>query len=100
MRTWMFSLVHLALVVFFAAGCRDGKTSTNRSNPASGAPVPREIDLSRLADADQAIDRAVAQGDIPGAVLVIGSRNGTLYRKAYGSRSLQPQREPMTADAI
>ena len=49
---------------------------------------------------DAIIDEAVQSGLIPGAVLVIGHNGQVIYRRAYGSRSLIPQREPMTIDTI
>ena len=49
---------------------------------------------------DAAIEQAVAQGRIPGAVLLVGHRGEVVYRKAYGSRALLPVREPMTVDTI
>ena len=49
---------------------------------------------------DQAINDAVNRGEIPGAVLVVGHNGQVIYRKAYGYRSLVPQREPMTLDTI
>jgi uncharacterized protein YbbC (DUF1343 family)/CubicO group peptidase (beta-lactamase class C family) len=49
---------------------------------------------------DAAIDQAVRDGLIPGAVLIVGHDGKILHRKAYGSRALVPQREPMTIDTI
>ena len=49
---------------------------------------------------DAAIEQAVAQGRIPGAVLLVGHGGEVVYRKAYGSRALLPVREPMTVDTI
>ena len=48
----------------------------------------------------RAIDQAVRDGLIPGAVLIVGHDGNILHRKAYGSRALVPQREPMTLDTI
>jgi uncharacterized protein YbbC (DUF1343 family)/CubicO group peptidase (beta-lactamase class C family) len=53
-----------------------------------------------LSPADAIIDEAVTTGLIPGAVLIVGHNGQVIYRKAYGSRSLVPQREPMTVDTI
>jgi uncharacterized protein YbbC (DUF1343 family)/CubicO group peptidase (beta-lactamase class C family) len=58
------------------------------------APTPS------FAHVDAIIDHAVAEGNIPGAVLVIGHNGKVIHRKAYGSRSLEPTREPMTVDTI
>ncbi|MGA8028890.1 MAG: exo-beta-N-acetylmuramidase NamZ domain-containing protein [Bryobacteraceae bacterium] len=49
---------------------------------------------------DAIINDAVQTGLIPGAVLVIGHNGQVVYRNAYGSRALIPQREAMTADTI
>ena len=37
---------------------------------------------------------------IPGAVVVIGHDGRVVYRKAFGWRSLEPAREPMTVDTV
>jgi len=49
---------------------------------------------------DEAIDQAVRDGLIPGAVLIVGHDGKILHRKAYGSRALVPEREAMTVDTI
>ena len=36
----------------------------------------------------------------PGAVVLVGHDGKVVFRKAYGSRSLEPTHEPMTADTI
>jgi len=54
----------------------------------------------KLSAVDSTIERAIADGNIPGAVLVVGHDGAVVYRKAYGERSLEPRREPMTLDTI
>src|SRR5580698_2077777 len=49
---------------------------------------------------DDAVDQAVREGLIPGAVLIVGHDGKILHRKAYGSRALVPQREEMTLNTI
>ncbi|HZS49527.1 MAG TPA: serine hydrolase domain-containing protein, partial [Bryobacterales bacterium] len=49
---------------------------------------------------DEIVEQAINQNEIPGAVLVVGHKGKVLHRKAYGSRSLEPSREPMTVDTI
>ena len=49
---------------------------------------------------DAAIDQAVHDGLIPGAVLIAGQNGKILHRKAYGDRAIVPAREPMTVDTI
>src|SRR5580658_2957902 len=56
--------------------------------------------FSGSAAVDQQMERAVQDGLIPGAVVVIGHNGQIVYRKAYGSRALIPHREPMTLDTM
>src|ERR1700728_2408233 len=49
---------------------------------------------------DPIMEQAVADGQIPGGVLLVGHDGRVIYRKAFGNRSLEPTREPMTEDMI
>jgi uncharacterized protein YbbC (DUF1343 family)/CubicO group peptidase (beta-lactamase class C family) len=49
---------------------------------------------------DQAINQAISQGKLPGAVLLIGHNGNVVYRKAYGHRALVPHPEDMTLDTV
>jgi uncharacterized protein YbbC (DUF1343 family) len=49
---------------------------------------------------DNAVDQAVREDRMPGAVVLIGHDGKVVYRKAYGSRALLPAKEPMTVDTI
>jgi len=49
---------------------------------------------------DQAVEQAIQEGRIPGAVLLIGHQGRVVYRKAYGKRALVPTAEAMTVDTI
>ncbi len=55
---------------------------------------------SRLGVLDSIMDDAIAQRQIPGAVLIVGHDGRVVYRKAYGSRALEPRREAMTLDTV
>ncbi len=54
----------------------------------------------RLSSVDAVIEQAIHDGNIPGAVLLVGHNGHVIYRKAYGNRALEPRREPMTLDTI
>ena len=54
----------------------------------------------RMSGVDSIIEQAISDHNIPGAVLIVGHNGSVLYRKAYGSRSLEPKREVMTVDTI
>ena len=49
---------------------------------------------------DLLMQQAVARGNIPGGVVLIGHNGKVVYRKAFGSRSLEPTHEAMTVDTI
>jgi uncharacterized protein YbbC (DUF1343 family)/CubicO group peptidase (beta-lactamase class C family) len=49
---------------------------------------------------DRAIDEAIAQGKLPGAVLIIGHGGQIVYQKVYGRRATVPVAETMTADTV
>lgn len=69
--------------------------------PATAPAAPRGLaDPAKLPEIDRAIDEAIARGDVPGAVLVIGRSDGMLYRKAYGNRAVRPEAVPMTVDTV
>jgi uncharacterized protein YbbC (DUF1343 family)/CubicO group peptidase (beta-lactamase class C family) len=51
-------------------------------------------------DLDAAIEKAIADKQIPGAVLLAGRGVQILHYKAYGYRSLEPRKEKMTLDTI
>ncbi len=53
-----------------------------------------------LHSVDAVIEQAIRDGNIPGAVLLVGHNGHVIYRKAYGNRALEPRREPMTLDTI
>ncbi len=55
---------------------------------------------SRLVILDPIIDDAIAQRQIPGAVLIVGHDGRVVYRKVYGSRAIEPRREAMTFDTV
>ncbi len=54
----------------------------------------------RFAPVDAAIRNAILQQLIPGAVVIVGHDGKVVYRKAFGSRSVDPVIEPMTVDTI
>ena len=63
--------------------------------PAAAPAQP--LDWTAL---DEAARDAIAAGDLPGAVIVVGQADRILYRKAFGSRALTPAVEPMTLDTV
>jgi len=64
----------------------------------SGLAVPPPaLNWSKL---DAIVNRSIAAGEIPGAVVLIGHNDKIVYRKAFGDRAVLPRREKMTTDTI
>ncbi|MGC1371220.1 MAG: serine hydrolase [Candidatus Sulfotelmatobacter sp.] len=66
----------------------------------ANAAAPPKTNPVRLQAVDAVIDLAIHDGKIPGAVLIVGHDGRVIYRKAYGSRALEPRHEPMTVNTI
>jgi uncharacterized protein YbbC (DUF1343 family)/CubicO group peptidase (beta-lactamase class C family) len=71
----------------------------------SPGPTPRSrgagpIGAGKLAAIAPVIERAVREGKMPGAVVLIGHNGRVVYRRAFGYRALVPRRLPMRVDTI
>lgn len=49
---------------------------------------------------DEVVQQGIERGDCPGAVILVLHEGNVVFRKAYGSRSLQPTRTPMSVDTV
>jgi uncharacterized protein YbbC (DUF1343 family) len=87
-----FCIVALLTFAFVTAGFSAEAVAGSQASTAKPDVV--------LGNVDSVINQAISEGNIPGAVLVIGHSGKIVYRKAYGSRALEPRREPMTLDTI
>lgn len=64
------------------------------------APESVSMDSKRLENADRAIEKAITDKEIPGAVLAV-VRNGKMaYLKAYGRKQLSPKKEKMDVNTV
>jgi uncharacterized protein YbbC (DUF1343 family)/CubicO group peptidase (beta-lactamase class C family) len=92
----MYRVVVTCVLAFFLwSSCLFGQS------PASEvAPEAVGMSSSALAEIDRAVETEIARGQTPGAVVVVGRRGRTVFHRAYGSRALEPTREPMTPDTI
>ncbi len=73
------------------------KTLTCLSLLALSLPAQPGFPSERL---DALIEQAVAEDQIPGAVLLVGRPGRILHFKAYGRRAVEPEPEAMTPDTI
>jgi uncharacterized protein YbbC (DUF1343 family)/CubicO group peptidase (beta-lactamase class C family) len=69
-----------------------------RSPALAAGPLPPS--LGKLNVLDTIVRDAIQDGQIPGAVLLVWHNGSVVYRKAFGHRSLEPRRAPMTVDTI
>ena len=86
----------VSLLVFVCGSVAEAVVQGGFSRVASASSA----EPVRLGAVDSIIQQAIADHNIPGAVLVVGHDGKIVYRKAYGARSLEPRRELMTVDTI
>src|SRR5580698_1904904 len=98
-RRWLAACL-LAWVISCAVNRAVAASDVDASGPVPSSTASAAANPVRLAGVDAVIGQAIADGSIPGAVLVVGHNGAVIYRKAYGSRALEPRREPMTLDTI
>src|SRR5215471_7316178 len=67
---------------------------------SSGAQAAAGMSAERLAQMDAIIQTAIEKKELPGAVVLVARHGKIVWRKAYGSRALEPQPEAMTTDTI
>src|SRR5438067_2746561 len=66
----------------------------------SSLPSSQGFSAERLARMDAVIQASIEKKELPGAVVLVGRHGKVVWRKAYGARALEPQREAMTTDTI
>jgi uncharacterized protein YbbC (DUF1343 family)/CubicO group peptidase (beta-lactamase class C family) len=68
---------------------------------AAGTPaLTQQTESQSLAVLDPVVEAAIQNHEVPGAVLLVGHDGQVIYRKAFGTRSVDPTRTPMTVDTI
>jgi uncharacterized protein YbbC (DUF1343 family)/CubicO group peptidase (beta-lactamase class C family) len=63
-------------------------------------PSSVAVSAEKLTAIDGEVEREIERRQLPGAVVLVARNGGVVWRKAYGSRALEPAREAMTADTI
>lgn len=66
---------------------------------ADAAP-PEAGDDPAFAALTAPIEREITAGKLPGCVVAVGRHDKLFFLKAYGSRSLLPEKTPMTVDTV
>lgn len=88
----------LAFLVFALAAALSPISGAQTKAPHTQAVATNE--QPSLSGIDELMNDAVARGAIPGGVVLVGHDGHIVYRKAFGMRSLEPNKEPMTVDTI
>ena len=88
------ALVVVALLLFLS-----GTVGAQKSSAPSAAlgSAPRVEGLNRI---DDLVREAMAAQLTPGAVVIVGKSDQTLYEKSFGLRATVPAEEPMTLDTV
>ena len=96
------SFIHLLVLLMAVVLAAVPASSAEVTPPASAATKSSTTAANpvKLPAVDSIIQQAVTDGNIPGAVLVVGHNGRVVYRKAYGERALDPKHEHMTLDTI
>ena len=84
-----------ALLCFALAVSCSHRTGLKHSSPESQGMNPERLDLI-----DSAVNDAIAQKVIPGAVISVVRNGRIVFLRAYGNKSLVPEVEPMTEETM
>lgn len=58
------------------------------------------MDLAMESRIEHVVARSMERGDMAGCVVLVGRRQGIVFERAYGNRSVEPDLEPMTIDTV
>lgn len=84
-----YAIAFVAMVLCFHANGAGAQSATE--DPGNS---------ERFEKVDAIVEKAAAEGNVPGAVLLIGHGGKVVHEKAFGWRALEPERERMTTDTI
>jgi uncharacterized protein YbbC (DUF1343 family)/CubicO group peptidase (beta-lactamase class C family) len=66
----------------------------------AGAVAGGSMNLAHLQGIDRAVETAIRESKLPGAVVLVGRGRETPYLKAFGRKALEPSAEAMTVDTV
>lgn len=90
------SCILLCFVLALAATA-SGSTFAQKQVPSTGLS---NSSVNSFRNLDSIVEQAIREGQVPGAVLLVWHNGEVVYRKAFGYRSLEPRRAPMSTDTI
>ena len=80
--------------MFFVASAAVAETPAKIGFAAAGMIADLEGRVDAL------VSESIARNDMPGCVVLVGRRSGIAFEKAYGDRSVEPERASMTVDTV
>src|SRR5919112_3308016 len=75
-------------------------TSPFAAQSSSSASSSDALDLKKFEEIEPLVQQAISEKKLPGAVVLIGREDRTIYQKAIGKRAVVPETETMTLDTI
>ncbi len=102
MRQSILAVVSIALLLPLPLFARQTQHPHSAQSPKLTPAAPGSVGMSieRLAKIDAAVLESIARKETPGAVVLVARKGRIVYRKAFGDRAIEPQREPMTIDTV
>lgn len=88
-------LLIAGIIVQYQVPILSADESAERNDSQRNGIIPGRLELI-----DAAVEAAISEGEVPGAVVLVSMRGRIEYFKAFGNRSLQPKHERMTKDTI
>jgi len=82
----------LAVLALLLCGANSQPIEKSLSSPS--------LRSEQLAGLDSLMETAIKEGKTPGAVVLIGNREEIIYSRAFGFRSLEPEKVAMSEDTI
>ena len=71
------------------------------AQPARPSPRPEwQLPPDTQLGIERRIELAIDKGEMPGAVVVVGTRDRSLFRRAFGLAAVEPVKQPLRPDAI
>ncbi len=95
-----FMLFALAGAVIMPAAAAEHAPEQQQLQPKHQPDILIKQFAEKLEPVRDIVEKDLREGKIPGAVIVVGTPEGVVYRRAFGYRSLEPRQLPMTEETI
>lgn len=95
-----FMLFALTGAVVMPAGAAEHAPEHQLLQPKHQPDILIKQFAEKLEPISDIVEKELLEGKIPGAVIVVGTPEGVVYRHAFGYRSLEPTKSPMTEETI